>query len=255
MSDSETTPRTSRIAQLAAALTAASLSCILLGLIGAQWAFLTPMTSFGLFSVGALLGGALTLVLGVIAVFVTRGGQDKVGRRRAWSSTIIAAILLALVAGAAAPGSSAPPINDITTSPGNPPPFLHAVQLPANRGRDMSYPKKFAVITRKSYPDLKALEVNVSVQQVLPYVIDAVRVSGWTVTSINMQAGLIEATDTTPVFRFVDDIVIRMRPIDNQHTILDLRSKSRDGRGDLGANARRIQRFAYEFDRLKKTAP
>ncbi len=250
MPDSAMTPRTSRIAQLAAALTAASLSCVLLSLIGAQWAFLTPMTSFGLFSVGALLGGALTLVLGVIAVFVTRGGQDRVGRRRAWSSTLIAAILLALVGGAAAPGMSAPPINDITTNPGNPPPFQHALQLPANQGRDMSYPKEFAGITRKSYPDLKALEVKIPVQKVLPNVIEAARVSGWTVTSIDMQSGLVEATDTTLVFRFVDDIVIRMRPLDDRNTILDLRSKSRDGRGDLGANAARIERFAYEFDRI-----
>ena len=63
-----TPPRTSRIAQLAAALAAASLTCVLVSIVGVQWDFLTPLTSFGLFSVGALLGGALTLVLAIIAV-------------------------------------------------------------------------------------------------------------------------------------------------------------------------------------------
>ena len=71
-------------------------------------------------------------------------------------------------------------------------------------------------------------------------------------TAINIQAGLIEATDTTSIFRFVDDIVIRIRPLGPNLTVLDIRSKSREGKGDLGANAARIERFLYEYGRIGK---
>ena len=45
---------------------------------------------------------------------------------------------------------------------------------------------------------------------------------------------------------FKDDIVIRIRT-NAEGTIVDLRSVSRVGRSDLGANAARIQRFAEAF--------
>jgi uncharacterized protein (DUF1499 family) len=52
----------------------------------------------------------------------------------------------------------------------------------------------------------------------------------------------IDATDRSPVFAFVDDIAIRIRPLANQ-TRIDIRSVSRIGRHDFGANARRIRKF------------
>ncbi len=247
-----TAPRTSRIAQLAAALAAASVTCVLVSVIGAQWELLTPLRSFGLFSVGALLGGALTLILAIVAIFITRGGQDRTGKRRAWSSVLVSVVLLGIVIASAAPGRNAPSINDITTNPGDPPVFLNAPQIPENQGRDMTYPKDFPAITRKFYPNLKSLEVNKPALAVLPGIIDAMRQAGWVVTSIDMKAGVVEATDTTPFFRFVDDIVVRIRSIGPNSTVLDIRSKSRDGKGDLGANAARIERFLYEFGRTEK---
>ena len=50
----------------------------------------------------------------------------------------------------------------------------------------------------------------------------------------------------TAIFRFVDDIAIRVRPTASG-TVVDVRSKSRDGRGDLGANAERIRAFTSAF--------
>jgi len=61
-----------------------------------------------------------------------------------------------------------------------------------------------------------------------------VAVEGWT-----------DASETTAVFRFVDDVTIRVSP-SADGALIDVRSKSRDGRGDLGANAARIRRFAAE---------
>jgi uncharacterized protein (DUF1499 family) len=59
---------------------------------------------------------------------------------------------------------------------------------------------------------------------------------------VDTAAGRIEAVDTTFWFGFQDDIVIRIRG-EAAGTRVDVRSKSRVGRGDLGANARRIRGF------------
>ena len=61
----------------------------------------------------------------------------------------------------------------------------------------------------------------------------------------------IEATDTTRVFRFVDDIAIRVRA-EGMASVVDVRSKSRDGRGDMGANAARIRAFLSALQEASK---
>jgi uncharacterized protein (DUF1499 family) len=55
-------------------------------------------------------------------------------------------------------------------------------------------------------------------------------------------SGTVEAMETSRIFRFVDDVVVRVRPTDHG-SVVDVRSKSRDGKSDLGANAARIRRL------------
>jgi uncharacterized protein (DUF1499 family) len=57
---------------------------------------------------------------------------------------------------------------------------------------------------------------------------------------------VIEAVDTTAVMAFKDDVAIRVRG-GAQGTQIDLRSASRVGEGDLGANAKRIRAFLDAF--------
>jgi len=52
--------------------------------------------------------------------------------------------------------------------------------------------------------------------------------------------GRIEAVAVSRVFRFADDIVVRIRPSADGGSRVDIRSRSRDGKGDLGVNAQRI---------------
>ncbi len=51
---------------------------------------------------------------------------------------------------------------------------------------------------------------------------------------------MIEATATTFWFGFKDDVVVRVRSTVNG-SIVDVRSVSRVGQSDLGANAKRIR--------------
>ena len=54
--------------------------------------------------------------------------------------------------------------------------------------------------------------------------------------------GRLEARQESGLFRFVDDVVVRVRPAPGG-SVVDVRSKSRDGRGDMGVNAKRIRAF------------
>ena len=56
------------------------------------------------------------------------------------------------------------------------------------------------------------------------------------------QAGRIEASQASFWFGFVDDIVIRVGAA-GAGSRVDMRSLSRQGRGDLGVNAKRIRAY------------
>jgi uncharacterized protein (DUF1499 family) len=61
--------------------------------------------------------------------------------------------------------------------------------------------------------------------------------------------GRIDAVARSLLFRFPDDITIRLRAGVGE-TRIDLRSASRVGRHDFGANARHIRDFAREIEAL-----
>ena len=49
---------------------------------------------------------------------------------------------------------------------------------------------------------------------------------------------------TSTLFRFHDDFVIQVRPAaETDYSLVEMRSKSRDGKGDLGTNYNRIESF------------
>jgi len=64
----------------------------------------------------------------------------------------------------------------------------------------------------------------------------------WQIISSAPADGRVEATDTTFWFGFKDDIVIRVSKLPDGSRI-DMRSLSRVGRSDVGANAARIRHF------------
>ena len=70
----------------------------------------------------------------------------------------------------------------------------------------------------------------------------------WEIVNSDRRAGIVESTATTFWFGFKDDVVIRIRAA-NGTSLIDLRSVSRVGMSDLGANAARITRFLAEFER------
>ena len=71
---------------------------------------------------------------------------------------------------------------------------------------------------------------------------------GWAILRADDQDGLIEAEAVRLVSRAVDDVEIRICLDSNAQTRVDLTSRSRNQRPDLGANRRRILKFMREMD-------
>lgn len=70
----------------------------------------------------------------------------------------------------------------------------------------------------------------------------------WEVLQSDLQKGLIQATRTTRLFHFVDDIEIQITKKSAQEVEVDVRSASRVGKGDLGQNARNIRQLLKKLD-------
>ncbi len=71
----------------------------------------------------------------------------------------------------------------------------------------------------------------------------------WKLVRADEGTGLIHAEAKTPVFHFVDDVRFKLKLDQNALTRVDMWSASRKGKGDLGANARRIAWFYRQLDR------
>jgi uncharacterized protein (DUF1499 family) len=193
---------------------------------------LPPFLGFRLFLLGALLG-LVGVVLGAIGLWQTRAAAGRAGRGAAAVGAGVGLLLVIVVLASAAPSSELPVINDITTDTNDPPTFA---------GRDLPYPAGFAEQQRAGYPDLGPIRLGVPPAAAFPRAVEAAQLLGWKLEVQDAAAGRIEARDVTRIFRFVDDIAVRIRA-DGSGSRIDVRSKSRDGRGDLGANAARIEAF------------
>ncbi|MEQ1773833.1 MAG: DUF1499 domain-containing protein [Burkholderiales bacterium] len=143
-------------------------------------------------------------------------------------------------------------IHDVSTDADDPPPFvaLREVRLACANGAD--YSGLSADEHRKRYPDLQTSVFNQPLAQVFGTALAFADALNWNVAAAIEHEGRIEATATTPLLRFKDDVVIRIRVFGNTSR-LDIRSASRIGSSDLGANAKRIRTFLDNLNSSLKT--
>jgi uncharacterized protein (DUF1499 family) len=139
---------------------------------------------------------------------------------------------------------SVPPIHDVTTDTADPPAFvaLQGERQKSPNGAAYGGPG-IAAQQQRAYPDIKPLVVKGPPEEVMQRAIDAARAMGWQVVASDAASGRIEATDTTAWFGFKDDIVVRVRADAQGASRVDVRSVSRVGRSDLGANAARVRKY------------
>jgi uncharacterized protein (DUF1499 family) len=196
------------IALLALVLSLASGPGVRLGL----WPY---QTGFLLLRAAVFVGGAAA-VLSVIGFFF-----------KPFRNAFVLSLVLGLIA-AVVPlefqrrARAVPPINDISTA-GDTAPALAEQQ-------------------RRAYPDIGPLTLQGSPQAAFNKALQAAREMGWEIVSADPAAGRIDAVATTFWFGFKDDVTVRVTAQEGASRI-DVRSRSRVGRGDAGTNARRVRAY------------
>lgn len=103
---------------------------------------------------------------------------------------------------------------------------------------------------RHADPSLRGLVTGVPFHDVWVAALEVARRSArWSVTAAEPAEGVIAAEATTPVWKFVDQVVIRISLDERGSTRVDVSSHSRVGRYDFGVNARRIRHYLKRLRR------
>ena len=106
---------------------------------------------------------------------------------------------------------------------------------------------------RPPYPPIEPVYAQVTPDAAYAIALDLLRSRGWVIISefpsSGVNAGQIEATDTTGWFGFKDDVAIRIQPTEDGGAKIDMRSTSRVGLSDVGVNAIRVSRFMDDLKR------
>ena len=206
---------------------------------GVRFELFSYRTGLTLFRWSAYAGIA-AIVAGVIALAVP--ASRRRGRVLPIVALLIGGLALAVPLQLQRQAQGVPPINDITTDTQNPPRYMTA---------NLAYPgEAFARQQRAAYPDIQPVMLAMPPRQAFERAVKAAESMGWEVVGRDAAAGTLEAVDTTRWFGFKDDIAVRVTAADagSPHlSRVDIRSKSRVGRSDLGANARRIRAYAQQL--------
>jgi hypothetical protein len=214
-----------------------------------------------------------TAVLGLVALVVTLARAPRTG----WPAALIALLIPALGLGYLfwVRGQSAdiPPIHDVATDIDDPPiysPALLALRegeganpvaqlsapitsLPAYQGPRFAplQGKTLGQVGREAYPEVRTLTVAATPADAFAAAQAEVEAQGWSLIGAEPATGAIEATAETFWFGFKDDVAVRVRPAPGGGSLIDMRSTSRVGLSDLGANAERIEDYLDDVeDRL-----
>jgi uncharacterized protein (DUF1499 family) len=138
---------------------------------------------------------------------------------------------------------SVPPIHDITTDTLDPPEFVAILPLRAGAPNPPGYAgEEVARLQQEDYPDIRPFRLDAGTEPAFEQALATARKMGWEIVDADPAAGRIEATATTFWYGFKDDVVVRIREA-NGGSVIDVRSKSRVGRSDVGANASRIRAY------------
>ncbi len=191
----------------------------------------------------AFFGGVLALVLSAVGAYLARPGQGLQGFALALCGIVVSIALAFVPLSQMRKARSVPPIHDITTDTDNPPGFAAVLPLRGSDSNSIVYAgSAIADQQREAYPDIQPLITNQPDDVVFEKALAAAKSLGWQIVSADAPAKRIEATDTTFWFGFKDDVVIRITALPEGARV-DVRSISRVGRSDVGANAERIRKF------------
>ena len=189
---------------------------------------------FGMFA-GAMLVGLAAAGAALVGLVFRRGAHSG---PLMFLALVLGAVSAAIPLDYVRRVKTLPYINDISTDAERPPQF----------SPPKAYPEHFPELQRIGYPNLHGLELRLPPKQAFARAVEIAKGDGWEVSALNESAGRIEAVVTTRWFGFEDDVVIRITPTSTGSRV-DMRSKSRVGRSDVGTNAARIDEFLARMQR------
>ena len=210
------------------------------GALGHRFGLLQLAAGSALVFSGIVLA-TIVLVLGIatlVFVYTRRRRADRVPALIGLAASVVVLVVTAPYYAAL----SLPMTNDVSTDRDDPPVFEHVAADRAPDANLLDFTEEEARVQAEGYLDLVGIRASGGAEENFAKAVDVARALGWDVVSENAASGLIEATATTFWFGFRDDVAIRVRSEDDG-TVVDLRSASRVGLHDLGANAKRIRAF------------
>lgn len=235
----------SRFALLVAMLAVVLALLALLSSFGTRWGWWHFSTGFGMLRLAAY-GGVIVAALSILAIFRTRPGAARRGMPLAVFAFLVALLTFLIPWQVQRLAQRVPPIHDITTDTDDPPQFVDIAPLRADAPNPIEYGgEQVAAQQREAYPDIRPLTLDLSASRAFEHALDAAGEMGWEIVEADSVEGRIEATDETFWYGFKDDVVVRVTPADGR-AVIDVRSVSRVGGGDLGVNARRIRDYLEE---------
>jgi uncharacterized protein (DUF1499 family) len=210
----------------------------------------------------ATFGGALALavvaILLALGAFIVIWREGLRGGGHAVLALMIGIGILAYPAYLATRAYRLPVINDVTTDPIDPPRFEAIARLRSRESNPIAYAGlRAAELQRAAYPDIEPLLLNVTPQEAYNAALAVITRRKWRIVDARppqpgRRDGLIEAVARTPIMGFRDDVVVRIRPGQDGARV-DVRSASRYGRSDLGANASRVRALIEDIDDVAGT--
>jgi uncharacterized protein (DUF1499 family) len=232
-----------RIGRLAPLLAAVAVFLLLAAGPGTRLELWSFGTGFLLLRWGGYLG-IVAAILGLVSLLRRPSG----GRRWPAALAVLIGALVALVPYRwMQQARGVPPIHDITTDLERPPEFREVLPLRAGAPNPAEYGgAAIAAQQREGYPDIAPLALEQSPAEAFELALNAAQEMGWEIVAADSAAGRIEATATTPWFGFTDDVVVRITP-EAEGSRVDVRSVSRVGQSDVGANAERIRNYLAQL--------
>lgn len=217
---------------------------IVLGAMLHRSGHIDTTTLFAILSVGFALALSAVVAsgIGLLAVW-QRGARGTGAALRGLFFGLIALAPALVVAGAVI---YYPRLTDISTDLETPP----ALEITSERpeGESDLQPD----LQKAAYPDIVPRRFPVGTAQLFAAVDQVIKSRGWTVAqqlapAMNDDPGAIQVETHSLLLGFIDDMTVRIRP-DPIGARMDIRSASRVGAHDLGANARRIRGFLESVD-------
>ncbi len=235
----------------------------LIGALGSGWGLWD--FSKGFIAMAAALGLALfSVVCGLLIGWLQKRKSVSGGKAPRWAGMLLGLFMAGWLLNIVYTGRSVPAIHDISTDLADPPQF-QALSLRADNfenipGKDevamkgMSPQQRWVMIHQREYGDIRSVRISQPVGAVIAKAERLAKARGWEIGAVDPATGRMEATDVTRFFRFKDDVVIRVRATeDGTGSIVDMRSVSRVGVSDLGANAKRVRSFLADLSGMVTT--